>query len=223
MGDNAVVGAVLDYIVEQRLQTGDRLPTETTLTAMLDVSRPVLREAFSALELVGVLAARKGSGRIVMPYDFNSVLEAVTRFVPPRGRWLLDLLSIRQVLETSLLPVAAPMLSPAALARLEGLVSAMEQKAQAGAYFGAEDAAFHALLYEPLDNEVLQALLRSFWTTYDRLDRDELAHSQRLDETAAHHRRILDAINAQDFRLAAHHLNAHFYDTVYALTGGPAA
>ena len=74
----------------------------------------------------------------------------------------------------------------------------MEAKAQKSDYFGQEDKQFQLLLYRNIGNEVLNELLELFWAIYDQLAIDALDHSQRLDETAAHHCRILTALKDGD-------------------------
>ena len=52
-----------DWIRAEGLRPGDRLPTEAELTARFGVSRPALREALKGMELDGMIAAQRGSGR----------------------------------------------------------------------------------------------------------------------------------------------------------------
>lgn len=203
---------------ERGLKAGDRLPPEVELCKMLDVSRPALREALSALEAVGMLATRKGSGRVLLPMDFNTALMGLANFVPLKNKRLLDLLFVRQLLEVNILPVAAPKISPEAMQQLEEMTRRIEEKARSGEFFADEDYQFHRLLYSGLGNEVMNGVLDLFWSTFSRLDPYRLSHSQRLDETAAHHRRIFDAVKEGDIRKAQYHLDAHFYDTAFAVS-----
>ncbi len=50
------------YIVQRGLAPGDRLPSEAELATALGSSRLVVREALRALEAVGLLGSRAGSG-----------------------------------------------------------------------------------------------------------------------------------------------------------------
>lgn len=202
----------------QGVRPGDRIPGETELSATLGVSRPAIREALVVLEAIGMLHARRGSGRVVQPVNFTTLFSRLANFMTIEDQRLLDLLFVRQILEVNMLPVAAPKLSSGAIERLEAITCAIETKAARGEYFAADDREFHLLLYSGLDNEVLNGILILFWATYERIDPARMRHSQRLEETAAHHRRILKAIMASDIRLAQHHLDTHFYDTAYVLS-----
>lgn len=219
----STVHRLVQVFRDRELKPGDKVPGEMEVAALLGVSRPVIREAFSVLEAAGLLMARKGSGRVLMPFGFGSVVSLLSNYAVPRGKLLLDLLAVRQAIEGNMLQAAAAIMPAADLLEIERLVEAMEAKAARNEYFGEEDRHFHALLYRCLENEVLQGLLELFWAMYHQLDTNALSHSQRLDETAAHHRRIFNALKAGDVRRAQHHLDTHFYDTAYALTHSVAA
>jgi DNA-binding FadR family transcriptional regulator len=54
--------AIVDQILTGLLAPGQRLPSERELARALDVSRPSLREALGALQTLGVVETRHGSG-----------------------------------------------------------------------------------------------------------------------------------------------------------------
>jgi GntR family transcriptional regulator, transcriptional repressor for pyruvate dehydrogenase complex len=203
---------------QQGLKAGDRLPGEIELAGLLNVSRPSLREAMGVLEAAGLVGVRKGSGRVLQAFNFARAMGMVARHAAPEGKWLLDLLSVRQLLENNMLSVAAAQFSAEDYSELDSIVREMEDKAAAGKYFGEDDRRFHLKLYQNLNNEILNGILELFWNMYGQLEVGTLAHSQRLDETAAHHRRILASLEAGDVRRAQHHLDSHFYDTGFALS-----
>lgn len=92
---------LLDYIAEQRLGPGDRIPSERTLADALGLSRPTVARAVSELVKEGVLAreervgtyvgayssrrlgARVGTIGIVMPWLSQDPSGAVTGLVEP--------------------------------------------------------------------------------------------------------------------------------------------
>lgn len=53
---------IRDLLITGELQAGDRLPPERDLADDLGVSRPMVREALRTLEVLGVVAARRGQG-----------------------------------------------------------------------------------------------------------------------------------------------------------------
>lgn len=200
---------LLTWIDDHRLAVGDRLPSEAKLCASLDVSRPAMREALSALETLGILVARKGSGR---------TLRAPAPGLRPTRSRLLDMLAVRQALEVHLLPAAAARLTPGTLAEIAPVLHAMELRAAEGQSFAAEDRRFHALLFRDLGNQVLLDLLAMFWDLFEAADTTALAWQERREVSARRHRTIVDRLRDGDIRQAQYHLDTHFYDVVWALS-----
>ena len=67
MSDNVklyrrIADSVADAIEAGQYRLGDRLPTERELAEQFGVSRPTLREAMIALEMLGMIEARHGLG-----------------------------------------------------------------------------------------------------------------------------------------------------------------
>jgi DNA-binding FadR family transcriptional regulator len=205
-------------IRDRNIEPGQRLPTEAAFCAILGISRPALREALSALETLGAVAVRKGSGRVLMPLNFGALLGNLGGLFTLRESRVLDLLAVRQVLEVNILPAAMLKCSAANLAELGRVVDTMETLARNGQHFAAQDRRFHGLLYLDFGNETLTGLLDLFWQLFCAIDPNVLAHKERLEETADHHRRILTALRAGDIRKAQYHLETHFYDIAYALS-----
>jgi GntR family transcriptional repressor for pyruvate dehydrogenase complex len=68
----AIVRQIAQFVAAGRMQINDRFPSERALQTQWKVSRPVLREAFRALEMQGMIESRPGGGRYlrstVIPY-----------------------------------------------------------------------------------------------------------------------------------------------------------
>ncbi|EKD34792.1 MAG: hypothetical protein ACD_75C02183G0001, partial [uncultured bacterium] len=60
-----IADQILRMINSGLYKAGSRLPSERTITEQMGVSRPSLREAISALQIVGILESRPGDGTYV--------------------------------------------------------------------------------------------------------------------------------------------------------------
>jgi len=60
-----IVEQVRDLIKEGRLKPGDKLPPEQVLAEKFGTSRPSVREALSALEILGITESRGGKGNFI--------------------------------------------------------------------------------------------------------------------------------------------------------------
>ena len=61
-----VIERIVHLLSSGQLKAGDKLPTEMELMDILSVSRPVLREALSSLETLGVITRKHEAVHILM-------------------------------------------------------------------------------------------------------------------------------------------------------------
>ena len=220
MSDNVgddLTQRIVNHIGELGLAPGEKIPSEAELCRCLGVSRPKMREALRSLEALGIVGGRQGSRRTVRIPDFGVLAGRLGGHLALDNAYLLDFLTVRQTLEFNTLPAALPHMTSATFEELEDIVGTMENRARLGESFIEQDRHFHKLLYKGAGNRVLQELLDLFWKMFASIDRHAMTHSERLEETAGHHRRILDALRAGDSRRAQYHLDTHFYDIAWAL------
>jgi len=194
--------AVKGLIVERGLRPGAALPTEAELMRELGVSRHPLREAMKALEAVGIVDIRHGYGTYVGSVPM-SALEAGLTFrgaLSVRGDFadMRDLLEVREVMETGLVPRVLAAYDELDLDALESAVAAMERAAARGRYAPDEDWRFHETLYRPLGNALVLDLLQVFWKVFQELDADLPRADNTPETTAAWHRAILEALRTRD-------------------------
>ncbi|WP_224048524.1 FCD domain-containing protein [Arthrobacter sp. NicSoilB4] len=231
---------IMDLILERELEAGDALPTENELSAVLGVGRNTLRESLKVLQALGVIEIRHGFGMFVAPNNFDALADGLTfrgrLSLRHHGQEALQLVDVRQALESGLIARAMDLMTAERLAAVEESVLRMESLAAAGEHFLEADAEFHRRLFEPLNNELLVSLLGVFWKVYRRIQLElggleaggvdvgaaasggveaggaklRAAEVARLQETAAVHRGIYEAVASADKVLAAQRLNGHF-------------
>ncbi len=205
---------IMDLILERELEAGDPLPTENELAASLGVGRNTLRESLKVLQAMGVIEIRHGFGMFVAPGNFDSFADGLVfrsrLSLRQNGEDALQLLGIREALETGLLPAAVAAATPEDLERLGEAVEHMEQLAEAGEHSAAADAEFHRRLFEPLGNELLQQLLGAFWKVYRRIELEAGSPGEDAAAAAQLHRKIHDAVAAGDAGAAAGLLASRF-------------
>jgi DNA-binding FadR family transcriptional regulator len=210
----ALQSDIMDLILERELEAGDPLPTENELAASLGVGRNTLRESLKVLQAMGVVEIRHGFGMFVAPSNFDAFADGLlfrSRLsLRQDGEDALQLLGIREALETGLLPAAVAATTPAQLARLADAVEHLEQLAESGAQLAAAEAEFHRRLFEPLGNELLQQLLGVFWKVYRRIQQEAGPSSADAPAAAAYHRGIYDAVAAGDATAAGGLLASRF-------------
>lgn len=71
--------AIKDYILANRLSSGDRLPSEAELARSLGVSRNVIRQAISSLGALGLVRVAQGRGIYVGDVADTDVFRQLAR------------------------------------------------------------------------------------------------------------------------------------------------
>jgi len=201
-----------EYIVQNRLQPGDRLPTEEVLANQLGVSRTAIREALRGLEALGMLGAQQGLGRVVLPFSFEPILENLSYGFAFLNSTILQITEIRKALDAYFVEQAMARLSDDDLAELGRLVEVMKARNASGQSMEPEDYRFHALIYDCCGNPLARQLFEITWRARSAA-LDQPAQKEMPPGTAAEHAELLDAIRAHDVACArqiivGHHWNA---------------
>ncbi|MEU1667850.1 FadR/GntR family transcriptional regulator [Streptomyces sparsogenes] len=203
-------------IIDQRLPSGAPLPTETELMELLGVSRNSVREALKGLQAMGIVEIRHGFGTYVGPMSMAPMIEGlIFRTVAGHYRGedsLLQLLELREAVETGLIGWLAGRIPPADLAELDALVERMEAEAAEGAVRAETDRAFHAALHRGLDNLLLSEVLEAFWDAFHRVRTDLVDLHADPKVTCRQHREILEAVRTGDVVRAEAAVRDHFGD-----------
>ncbi|MGW5861965.1 FadR/GntR family transcriptional regulator [Streptomyces sp. NPDC055239] len=215
-------------IIDQRLPSGASLPTEPELMERLGVSRNSVREALKALQAMGIVEIRHGFGTYVGPMSMAPMIEGLT-FRTVAGHYrgedsLLQLLELREAVETGLIARLAGRIPDADLAELDALVNRMDTEAaendgqigqidrigHSGAVHTETDRAFHATLYRCLRNPLLGEVLEAFWDAFHKVRTDLVDVPQDPKVTCRQHREILDAVRSGDVLRAERAIREHF-------------
>lgn len=217
-----VVDGIKKMITTGRLSAGSRLPVEKDLAQELAVSRGSLREGVRALVLMGVLETRQGAGTYVTALDPATLLGPLAVLVDlQRPGNMVDLMTVRRVLEVEAAGRAALRITEAELAQAGDALARMEtlikQKAVDHQAVMEADVAFHRVIARASGNPTLSALIdglasRTVRARTWRALHDEGAESQ----THAEHQAILSALRARDpdaarLRMGAHLLGVEEY------------
>jgi len=208
----SVLGSIKNYILENKLQPGDPLPPENELARQLGVSRNSVREAAKALESLGILEARHGSGLFVRGFSFDPLLENLPYGLLFDLHQMVDLLEVRRVLETGMIGTALRGASAEQVMGLQQLVEKMRARAEQEQTFIEEDREFHRKLFENLDNQILLKILDSFWLVFQITSDYVSIWDTDPMRTYRNHAAILDAIRARDVEQARIALERHYDD-----------
>jgi DNA-binding GntR family transcriptional regulator len=174
-----IVSALREQIADGHIQPGETLRIEG-LARQFGVSRTPVREAFSKLEVEGLLVRKTGY--------------AATVFTPLR-REVCEYYEMRMVLEPLAARLALPNVTPAVERRLSTLVTKMDDLTANGWY--GINREFHRTLYECSDRPFLVGTIDNLIQRSDPYIRMYF-ETHDLEETQRSHRQILATVAARD-------------------------
>lgn len=151
------------YILRNGLKAGDALPPETELATQFGISRNSVREAVKALEALGVLEARPGTGLFVREFNFDPILNNLAYGTLFELRQVSDVLEVRLHLESGMVETVIERVTPEQIQRLRNILEEMHAAAAQGYYSAEADRAFHRCLYDHVNNRLLWNILDIFW------------------------------------------------------------
>jgi DNA-binding FadR family transcriptional regulator len=216
-GYELVAEQLLNYIEEQKLRAGDRLPTEQGLAEILGASRNVTREAVKVLAAIGRLSVRRGAGIFVAESTGGLVDDQLSHFRPTSMEHVLMLLDYRTVIESETARRAASLATPIEVRTIrECAESSLEAARTADGYaFARADEAFHDAVGAAAHNVFLRASVanvRRFASQSDVL----LFHGDApgsLEVAAGQHLAIAEAVAAGEADLATQLMAEHIATT----------
>ncbi len=209
-----IVGQIIDLVRRGEFPPGSQLPPERDLAEQLAVSRASLREALSALQLLGLVETRSGQGTFVCTEAPATLLRLDASLLYQDLESPFAILQARKVVEPSIAAFAARQRSDEALQRLKGIQDLVESDPP-GQYLSSEgDRRFHLAVAEATENPVLVSMMSIVYELMGQkpwlmLRNATAAAPERLQQYAGQHRRICEAIKAQDEKAAAARMKEH--------------
>lgn len=97
-----VVECLKQYIIDNKLVMGDKLPSETNLCNLFAKSRGSVREAIKILESYGVLEIRRGNGTYISNALGAGLYEALFFQITSLGADIDKVIELREILENGI-------------------------------------------------------------------------------------------------------------------------
>ena len=223
-----VAEEIKDWVVEQGLQPGDRLPGETELMARFDMGKGTIREAMRILEAQGLIKTRTGPGGGAFVHEVSRARAKALlgNYFYFKDLTVGDIYQLRRALEPELAASLAGTLPEEVLEALEANIARYSEPAKSLDEEREQHVAsleFHAILAEQSGNALLSfvigfmvkllADLTVHRQLYDPINRDLWSNGRAYQE------RLVMALRAGDRGAARAVMKAHM-DTAWRLMRG---
>ncbi|ANU47066.1 GntR family transcriptional regulator [Enterocloster clostridioformis] len=207
-----IIRYIQNYIQENGLKPGDRLPSQEKLIEMMGVSRTSLREAMKTLEARNVLEAKNGKGIYVGSQEVNNLLRLID--FAKEKELLLDTLEVRKILEREILRMVIHSVTQEELEELGAITRVLMAKFRRGEQQTAEDKKFHYTIYRLSHNQVMYQLILSISGVMDKFWEFPLNMEDPFLESLPLHEELYNAICEKNVK-KAQAINERLLDAVY--------
>jgi GntR family transcriptional repressor for pyruvate dehydrogenase complex len=157
-----VAASVAEAIQRGDFLPGQRIPSERELADEYKVSRPTIREAMIALEVIGIVRSRHGSGIFVAdnpPLDTPMIGLDIGAF---------ELTEARRLFEGEAAALAAVSITDEEIAALELLIGDMERENEENVSGEHADREFHLAIARATRNSAVVDVVESLWDARSR-------------------------------------------------------
>lgn len=207
---------IRSLIIDRGLKAGDMLPCEGEIADALEISKSSVREATHALESIGLIEIRHGIGLVIRDFNLDAVSDMIDYSFLLDPHMIVELYDLRRQLETSLMPRVIERMDMAHIERCQNILNEWGQLVEKNRETYDVDHRFHETLYSVVDNRILMTLCHIFWSTYQKLERNEKIfretpqNLQTARETLEDHKNILVAVQDKDSKRASELMFKHF-------------
>jgi GntR family transcriptional repressor for pyruvate dehydrogenase complex len=223
---DVLAGELRRQILTGMIAPGTPLPAERELVSQTGLSRGSVREALRVLEtehLVSIRPGRHGGPVARRPGD-ESLAKYISLFVHGRGISLLALMQTRLALEPALAALAASNRTDEELQSLIRLTDDVERAFPDTPLFLSENVKWHCAVAAASHNELLRAFMVAISSmVYKATAIENFASDDVRKVVVAAHRRIVDAIVAQDAEAAHRRMARHLSAVTAAVQALPNA
>src|SRR3981081_2145046 len=182
-----IVGQIRGLIGSGDLRPGDQLPSERELAEQFQVSRASIREALTAMQVMGLLErSRTGGGLAARGNHVWFTIAPLSTYLATRSH-IVEQVEVRRMIEPEMGRLAAERATAEDLARMQACLDARAADIDAGGLGAEADAAFHAAIAATTNNELLTRIV------------------QLIGDAIREHREIFQTLDGARESLAEHH------------------
>lgn len=155
-----VIEQIKNAIQKGEFSPGDKLPPERDLAKQFSLSRGVVREAISVLEAKGVVEVKPGIGVFLVTNEQEEVFQLLNALLENEDSSLIELLELRQSIESQAACYAAERRSEKELDKIKAALDQLESCFEKGKVAAVEDFEFHMAVAEASHNSMMVHTLR---------------------------------------------------------------
>jgi GntR family transcriptional repressor for pyruvate dehydrogenase complex len=217
---------LIDFIRTNQLRSGATVPSEMRVSAELGISRGIVREAFRALQMAGILEISNGRSPRVGRISDEGIAQLLQHALSTEQATFEQVLDLRAAIEVRGAALAATHRTREHVEALGKEVAHMRAFKKVQSRFIEADARFHETIAHATGNPlfgIICGAIRGSLTASIRAGLRNPRTPRQLDKVVTTHENIAEAISDQDPIGARHYMAIHFDEAIrsFGFTSNP--
>ena len=202
---------LMDGMINGELKPGDKLPSDRSLSTAYGVGRSSIREALKVLSALGLINILPGNGTFIASRHTDFFLAPLSWSLFVGQHDTAHLLEMRSIIEAETARMAAQRADKESKEKLASIYEQMQVAYQSENFqaFLDSDLDFHLAIANCSGNPVLYRLLQTSRRILTSISKGGMGKISYLDEIAAEHAAIYEAIIAGNAPDAQKHMQTH--------------
>lgn len=205
-----LVARFKELIAKRVFVPGHRLPPERDLAEALAVSRPTLRQALRALQIMGVIKARQGSGSYLADSASDIMRVPLEFALALKNPAKTDLFETRRTIEVELASLAAERRTDEDLAAMRRALSEMQKAMGDPDAWCRTEPQFHTCIVQAARNGVMATMIEMLSQMLMESRRQTVRLLSEYESSYRSHENIYVEIEKKDPAGAAKMMIEHF-------------
>jgi GntR family transcriptional repressor for pyruvate dehydrogenase complex len=211
---------IKEFLMEGEIQIGDKLPIEHEMCSRLNVSRATLREVYRKLQSQGYLEIKNGRGAYVKNKNANVLQQAINWF-REHDVQMQNYLEVRLYLDPLAAKLASQNRSEKDISLLRHIQTKFEEcyTNHDNKQMAELDAQFHKAIVDITNNDLLIALVKIVNYYFEQMRTASFALDEHAEHAIEPHRKIIEAIEKGDSKMAEEESVKHMKIAIKDLCG----
>lgn len=204
------VDKVTDYIkykiIHKELKPNDRIPTESELSEILDVSRSSVREALKILEAINIIQIRRGDGTYISEPEDISFSQSLLFKMILNNMQLEEMVEFREQIEVAIVKLAITHATEEDIQNLKNIYNSflecVETDPDDYKLLHELDLRFHKALAASTKNKLMAEIYLFAFEIFSPLILENYAigqvKSDDKEKTVENHRLLIEALEKKD-------------------------
>jgi GntR family transcriptional repressor for pyruvate dehydrogenase complex len=205
-----VIGYVKAMILDEKLNLGDKLPTEREMAETLNLGRYSVREALRIMENMGLIESRQGSGNYLSSNICKNLTQSLSMLLLVKQVDFHEISQLRRAIELHAYRLAMDNISKQQLGEMKKLLEKMnasnlKEEVQS-------DRAFHYLIIKASGNKLMISIMEALSELCEEFIEQVLRQStaEMKGKFTQSHLKMLEGLETKDSDKGYQAINEHY-------------